>query len=111
VFYSCCNQFYPHTKTFGVGVYLLLLTFFTVLSFPTYTLAANTVIGKLPIVQGMVAIQRLGIIDALKGGAEDKILMGDVLQTGKGSGAQITCIDDLFVNLSCVWKDMNWFSI
>ena len=86
MFYSCCNQFYPHTKTFGVGVYLLLLTFFTVPSFPTYTLAANTVIGKLPIVQGMVAIQRLGIIDALKGGAEDKILSEMFYKPEKAKG-------------------------
>lgn len=76
------------------------MTFLCVLLFPVNNLAADAAIGKLTIVEDIFTVKRPGnekTIEAVVGG---DIFIGDVLQTGKDSRAQLTFIDNSFVNLS-----------
>lgn len=83
----------------GRNIYLLLLVL-GVFLFPADNPAADTTIGKLTIVQGTVTVKKPGVEKAVAVGEGDSISVGDVLQTGKNSRAQLVFTDDSLLNLS-----------
>lgn len=83
----------------GRNIYLLLLIL-AVFLFPADNLAADTAIGKLTVVQGTVTVKKSGVEKAVAVGEGDSVSVGDVLQTGKNSGAQLVFTDDSLVNMS-----------
>lgn len=83
----------------GRNIYLLLLVL-AVFLFPTDNPAADTAVGKLTVVQGTVTVKKAGVEKAIAAGEGDSISVGDVLQTGKNSGAQLVFTDDSLLNLS-----------
>lgn len=95
----------PHHLCPDKRIYPLLLALLAVLLFPIDNLAADSAIGKLTALHGAVNIKRQGAENpAAAAAAGDNVFIGDVLQTGKDSGCQITFIDNSFVNISSETK-------
>lgn len=83
----------------GRNIYLLLLVL-AVFLFPADNLAADTVVGKITVVQGTVTVKKPGVEKVIAVGEGDSVLVGDVLQTGKDSRVQLAFTDDSLLNLS-----------
>ncbi|MBI5204609.1 MAG: FecR domain-containing protein [Nitrospirae bacterium] len=81
------------------NIYLPLLVL-AVFLFPADNLAADTAAGKLTVVQGTVTVKKPGVEKTVAVGEGDSVLVGDVLQTGKDSRAQMVFTDDSLLNLS-----------
>lgn len=81
------------------NIYLLLLVL-AIFLFPADNLAADTAVGKLTVVQGAVTVKKPGVEKAVAAGEGASVSVGDVLQTGKNSRAQLVFTDDSLLNLS-----------
>lgn len=78
---------------------MTVLTFVVLLSM-TDKPAADMPAGKLTGFTDVVTIKKPGAEKAYAVNKEDTVLVGDILRTGEKARAQVTFIDDSFVNLS-----------
>lgn len=77
---------------------LICISFFIL--FQINEVSAGELAGKITIVKGTVKIKKTGIEKLVSVNREERIFVGDLLNTGESSRAQVTFIDDSFVNLS-----------
>lgn len=77
----------------------LICTSFFIL-FQINEVSAGELAGKITVVKGTVKVKQTGIEKPVSVNRGDRIFVGDLLNTGESSSAQVTFIDDSFVNLS-----------
>lgn len=81
--------------------YLPLLIYVVVFLFSVKdTLSADVTVGKLTNIRGVVTIKRANLEKPIAAVLGSDFFIGDVVQTGKDSRAQLTFADNSFVNLA-----------
>jgi len=80
------------------GIYLVFLLVFAFL--PKEALSKEDHVGRLTVIDGSVTIRKTGAEKVFSASVGDNIFVGDVLNTNKGSRAQIVLTDDSSVNMS-----------
>jgi len=79
---------------------LALFLFLSLVFMPREIQAAGETSGRMTVVRGEVALKRPGTEKIIPMRVGDTVYVGDLLQTGKDSGAQMVLTDESVVNIS-----------